>query len=139
MCFQLARYTKEGYLHLGTLGSTILLPDTRCLVDNKKSKLPQLMDCDKVKSTLHKRWSFIQVNSYFFVAINCLLEKIIVVNDIITCFSLTFFVIHVVNLDFIYKYTIPIPSTSSTHPLFFFNYFLEVPVGHIYHWNTNFA
>ncbi|XP_015682918.1 polypeptide N-acetylgalactosaminyltransferase 17-like, partial [Protobothrops mucrosquamatus] len=56
----LARYTKEGYLHLGALGTTILLPDTRCLVDNVKSKLPQLLDCEKVKSSLHKRWNFIQ-------------------------------------------------------------------------------
>nr|XP_016853291.1 PREDICTED: LOW QUALITY PROTEIN: putative polypeptide N-acetylgalactosaminyltransferase-like protein 3 [Anolis carolinensis] len=57
---QLARYTKEGILHLGALGTTVLLPDTRCLVDNMKSRYPQLLDCDKVKSSLHKRWSFIQ-------------------------------------------------------------------------------
>ncbi|XP_060029535.1 polypeptide N-acetylgalactosaminyltransferase 17 isoform X2 [Erinaceus europaeus] len=57
---QLARYTKEGFLHLGALGTTTLLPDTRCLVDNSKSRLPQLIDCDKVKSSLYKRWNFIQ-------------------------------------------------------------------------------
>ncbi|XP_015302712.1 polypeptide N-acetylgalactosaminyltransferase 17 isoform X3 [Macaca nemestrina] len=57
---QLARYTKEGFLHLGALGTTTLLPDTRCLVDNSKSRLPQLLDCDKVKSSLYKRWNFIQ-------------------------------------------------------------------------------
>ncbi|KAM4815508.1 polypeptide N-acetylgalactosaminyltransferase 17-like [Thomomys bottae] len=57
---QLARYTKEGLLHLGALGTTTLLPDTRCLVDSAKSRLPQLLDCDKVKSSLHKRWAFIQ-------------------------------------------------------------------------------
>ncbi|KAI4559696.1 hypothetical protein MJG53_018222 [Ovis ammon polii x Ovis aries] len=57
---QLARYTKEGFLHLGALGTTTLLPDTRCLVDNAKSRLPQLLDCDKVKSSLYKRWNFIQ-------------------------------------------------------------------------------
>ncbi|KAM7139473.1 polypeptide N-acetylgalactosaminyltransferase 17 isoform 2-T2 [Macrochelys suwanniensis] len=57
---QLARYTKEGFLHLGALGTTTLLPDTRCLVDNMKSRLPQLLDCEKVKSSLHKRWNFIQ-------------------------------------------------------------------------------
>ncbi|KAG8509897.1 Polypeptide N-acetylgalactosaminyltransferase 17, partial [Galemys pyrenaicus] len=56
----LARYTKEGFLHLGALGTTTLLPDTRCLVDNSKSRLPQLLDCDKVKSSLYKRWNFIQ-------------------------------------------------------------------------------
>lgn len=60
---QLARYTKEGFLHLGALGTTTLLPDTRCLVDNSKSRLPQLLDCDKVKSSLYKRWNFIQVGS----------------------------------------------------------------------------
>lgn len=60
-CPQLARYTKEGFLHLGALGTTTLLPDTRCLVDTGKSRFPQLLDCDKVKSSLHKRWSFIQV------------------------------------------------------------------------------
>ncbi|XP_057266677.1 polypeptide N-acetylgalactosaminyltransferase 17 isoform X3 [Pezoporus wallicus] len=57
---QLARYTKEGFLHLGALGTTTLLPDTRCLVDNVKSRFPQLLDCEKVKSSLHKRWNFIQ-------------------------------------------------------------------------------
>ncbi|NXB87862.1 polypeptide N-acetylgalactosaminyltransferase 17 isoform X1 [Vidua macroura] len=57
---QLARYTKEGFLHLGALGTTTLLPDTRCLVDTGKSRFPQLLDCDKVKSSLHKRWNFIQ-------------------------------------------------------------------------------
>uniref|UniRef100_A0A9L0T6M9 Polypeptide N-acetylgalactosaminyltransferase n=1 Tax=Equus caballus TaxID=9796 RepID=A0A9L0T6M9_HORSE len=57
---KLARYTKEGFLHLGALGTTTLLPDTRCLVDNSKSRLPQLLDCDKVKSSLYKRWNFIQ-------------------------------------------------------------------------------
>lgn len=60
---QLARYTKEGFLHLGALGTTTLLPDTRCLVDNSKSRLPQLLDCDKVKSSLYKRWNFIQVSA----------------------------------------------------------------------------
>ena len=60
---QLARYTKEGFLHLGALGTTTLLPDTRCLVDNSKSRLPQLLDCDKVKSSLYKRWNFIQVGT----------------------------------------------------------------------------
>ncbi|XP_020862721.1 polypeptide N-acetylgalactosaminyltransferase 17 [Phascolarctos cinereus] len=57
---QLTRYTREGFLHLGALGTTTLLPDTRCLVDNFKSRFPQLLDCDKVKSSLHKRWNFIQ-------------------------------------------------------------------------------
>lgn len=60
-CPQLARYTREGFLHLGALGTTTLLPDTRCLVDTGKSRFPQLLDCDKVKSSLHKRWNFIQV------------------------------------------------------------------------------
>lgn len=67
---QLARYTKEGFLHLGALGTTTLLPDTRCLVDNSKSRLPQLLDCDKVKSSLYKRWNFIQAekqNSHLLV------------------------------------------------------------------------
>ncbi|XP_044532331.1 polypeptide N-acetylgalactosaminyltransferase 17-like [Gracilinanus agilis] len=57
---KLTRYTREGFLHLGALGTTTLLPDTRCLVDNSKSRFPQLLDCDKVKSSLHKRWNFIQ-------------------------------------------------------------------------------
>lgn len=47
---------------MGALGTTTLLPDTRCLVDNSKSRLPQLLDCDKVKSSLYKRWNFIQVS-----------------------------------------------------------------------------
>uniref|UniRef100_UPI00398F2AC6 polypeptide N-acetylgalactosaminyltransferase 17 isoform X1 n=1 Tax=Pristiophorus japonicus TaxID=55135 RepID=UPI00398F2AC6 len=60
---QLVRYTKERYLYLGSLGSTILLPDTRCLVDNKKSRFPQLLDCEKVKNVYQKSWRFVQNGS----------------------------------------------------------------------------
>ncbi|KAK2109295.1 Polypeptide N-acetylgalactosaminyltransferase 17 [Saguinus oedipus] len=56
----LAHYTKEGFLYLSTLGITTLLPDTCCLVNNSKSWLLQLPDCDKVKSSLYKCWNFIQ-------------------------------------------------------------------------------
>ncbi|XP_078204513.1 uncharacterized protein LOC128929677 isoform X2 [Callithrix jacchus] len=44
----------------GTLGTTTLLPDTRCLLENSKSQMPQLLDCDKVKSSLYRCWNFIQ-------------------------------------------------------------------------------
>eukprot|EP00062_Callorhinchus_milii_P022221 gi/632979768/ref/XP_007906655.1/ PREDICTED: putative polypeptide N-acetylgalactosaminyltransferase-like protein 3 isoform X2 [Callorhinchus milii] len=60
---QLVRYTREGYLYLGPLGSTVLLPDTRCLVDNRKSQFPQLVDCEKVKNIHLKSWRFVQNGS----------------------------------------------------------------------------
>uniref|UniRef100_A0A673K4K1 Polypeptide N-acetylgalactosaminyltransferase n=1 Tax=Sinocyclocheilus rhinocerous TaxID=307959 RepID=A0A673K4K1_9TELE len=55
---QLGRYTKEGYLFLGPLGSTG--EDTRCVVDDKISSYPQLLNCEKVSSVPQKTWHFAQ-------------------------------------------------------------------------------
>ncbi|XP_051963347.1 polypeptide N-acetylgalactosaminyltransferase 17-like [Xyrauchen texanus] len=55
---QLGRYTKEGNLFLGPLGSTG--EDTRCVVDDKISTYPQLLNCEKVSSVLQKTWHFAQ-------------------------------------------------------------------------------
>ncbi|TRY94656.1 hypothetical protein DNTS_021564 [Danionella cerebrum] len=58
---QLGRYTKEGYLFLGPLGSTG--EDTRCLVDDKISSYPQLLNCEKVSNVQQKTWHFEQNES----------------------------------------------------------------------------
>ncbi|XP_067307201.1 polypeptide N-acetylgalactosaminyltransferase 17 [Pseudorasbora parva] len=58
---QLGRYTKEGYLFLGPLGSTG--EDTRCVVDDKISNYPQLLNCEKVSSVQQKTWRFAQNES----------------------------------------------------------------------------
>ncbi|PWA19468.1 hypothetical protein CCH79_00019051 [Gambusia affinis] len=57
---QLGRYTKEGQLFLGPLGSTG--DDTRCVVDDQVSSFPQLLNCDKVTNAKQKTWSFSQVS-----------------------------------------------------------------------------
>lgn len=69
---QLGRYTKEGQLFLGPLGSTG--EDTRCVVDDQVSRFPQLVNCEKVTSVKQKTWHFSQVRNkrlwlvgYFFV------------------------------------------------------------------------
>lgn len=56
---QLGRYTKDGQLFLGPLGSTG--DDTRCVVDDQTSNFPQLLNCDKVANLKQKTWHFSQV------------------------------------------------------------------------------
>lgn len=56
---QLGRYTRDGQLFLGPLGSTG--DDTRCVVDDQLSSFPQLLNCDKVASLKQKTWHFSQV------------------------------------------------------------------------------
>ncbi|TSQ46636.1 Polypeptide N-acetylgalactosaminyltransferase 17 [Bagarius yarrelli] len=55
---QLGRYTKEGYLFVGPLGSTA--DDTRCIIDDMISSYPQLVNCDKVSNIGQKTWNFAQ-------------------------------------------------------------------------------
>ncbi|XP_037533880.1 polypeptide N-acetylgalactosaminyltransferase 17 [Nematolebias whitei] len=55
---QLGRFTKEGQLFLGPLGSTG--EDTRCVVDDQLSSFPQLLNCDKVPNMKQKTWTFSQ-------------------------------------------------------------------------------
>ena len=68
---QLGRFTKEGQLFLGPLGSTA--EDTRCVVDDQISNYPQLLNCDKVTNVKQKTWHFSQVRSR---KENCLLGDI---------------------------------------------------------------
>ncbi|XP_057695533.1 polypeptide N-acetylgalactosaminyltransferase 17-like [Corythoichthys intestinalis] len=58
---QLGRYTKEGHLFLGPLGSTGA--DTRCVADDPDSALPQLLDCDADNDQLAVKWIFTQGDS----------------------------------------------------------------------------
>ncbi|XP_007248710.3 polypeptide N-acetylgalactosaminyltransferase 17 [Astyanax mexicanus] len=58
---QLGRYTKEGFLFLGPLGSTG--EDTRCVVDDRVSSFPQLVNCEKMSNVLQKTWNFAQNES----------------------------------------------------------------------------
>nr|XP_040049921.1 polypeptide N-acetylgalactosaminyltransferase 17 [Gasterosteus aculeatus aculeatus] len=58
---QLGRYTKEGQLFLGPLGSTG--DDTRCVVDDQISSFPQLLNCDKLTNVKQKTWHFSQNES----------------------------------------------------------------------------
>ncbi|XP_039893713.1 polypeptide N-acetylgalactosaminyltransferase 17 [Simochromis diagramma] len=58
---QLGRYTKEGQLFLGPLGSTG--EDTRCVVDDQISNFPQLLNCEKVTNVKQKTWHFSQNES----------------------------------------------------------------------------
>ncbi|KAJ0063809.1 hypothetical protein NL108_006778 [Boleophthalmus pectinirostris] len=58
---QLGRFTKEGQLFLGALGSTG--DDTRCVVDDQTSSVPQLLNCDKVTNLKQKTWNFSQNSS----------------------------------------------------------------------------
>ncbi|XP_017345646.1 polypeptide N-acetylgalactosaminyltransferase 17 [Ictalurus punctatus] len=58
---QLGRYTKEGYLFVGPLGSTG--DDTSCVIDDMISSFPQLVNCDKVANIGQKTWNFVQNES----------------------------------------------------------------------------
>ncbi|XP_076833111.1 polypeptide N-acetylgalactosaminyltransferase 17 [Brachyhypopomus gauderio] len=58
---QLGRYTKDGHLYLGPLGSTA--EDTRCVVDVRGSSVPQLLNCDRVSNIHQKTWTFAQNDS----------------------------------------------------------------------------
>ncbi|XP_016367400.1 polypeptide N-acetylgalactosaminyltransferase 9 [Sinocyclocheilus rhinocerous] len=60
MSSQLARYTTEGLLQLGALGSTTFLPDTKCLVDDGRGRAPSLKKCDAVTRSSQRLWDFTQ-------------------------------------------------------------------------------
>ncbi|MBN3280672.1 GLT17 acetylgalactosaminyltransferase, partial [Polyodon spathula] len=60
---QLARYTKEGFLYLGSLGSTKLSEETRCLVDDNNSSFPQHLNCEEIANVRQKSWHFSQNDS----------------------------------------------------------------------------
>uniref|UniRef100_A0A8C4X9T0 Polypeptide N-acetylgalactosaminyltransferase n=1 Tax=Erpetoichthys calabaricus TaxID=27687 RepID=A0A8C4X9T0_ERPCA len=60
---QLCRLTKEGFLHVGSLGSTRLSEDTRCLVDDGANNYPQLLNCEKISNVRQRSWHFKQNES----------------------------------------------------------------------------
>ncbi|XP_003445610.1 polypeptide N-acetylgalactosaminyltransferase 9 [Oreochromis niloticus] len=60
MSSQLARYSTEGLLQLGPLGSTTFLPDTKCLIDDGRGRTPSLKKCDAVSRISQRLWDFTQ-------------------------------------------------------------------------------
>jgi len=58
---QLVRYSSEGVLQLGPLGSTAFLPDSKCLVDDGKGRTPTLKKCEDVMRPAQRFWDFTQV------------------------------------------------------------------------------
>ncbi|XP_035562371.1 polypeptide N-acetylgalactosaminyltransferase 9 isoform X4 [Canis lupus baileyi] len=60
MSSQLVRYSTEGLLQLGPLGSTAFLPDSKCLVDEGRSRTPALKKCEDVARPAQRLWDFTQ-------------------------------------------------------------------------------
>lgn len=56
------RYSAEGLLQLGPLGSTAFLPDSKCLVDDGRSRVPALKTCEDVARPAQRLWDFTQVS-----------------------------------------------------------------------------
>ncbi|KAJ8280788.1 hypothetical protein GJAV_G00058980 [Gymnothorax javanicus] len=71
---QLGRYTTEGLLYLGALGS--LGPETRCVVDDQVNNLPQLLHCEKISNQKIKTWHFSQNSSFVNQATGRCLEVV---------------------------------------------------------------
>uniref|UniRef100_A0ACB8FYK0 Polypeptide N-acetylgalactosaminyltransferase 9 n=1 Tax=Sphaerodactylus townsendi TaxID=933632 RepID=A0ACB8FYK0_9SAUR len=57
---QLVRYSTEGLLQLGPLGSTAFLPDSKCLVDDGKGRTPTLKKCEDTLRPAQRLWDFTQ-------------------------------------------------------------------------------
>ncbi|XP_004416952.1 PREDICTED: polypeptide N-acetylgalactosaminyltransferase 9 [Odobenus rosmarus divergens] len=60
MASQLVRYSTEGLLQLGPLGSTAFLPDSKCLVDEGRTRAPALKKCEDVARPAQRLWDFTQ-------------------------------------------------------------------------------
>ncbi|KAM6987414.1 LOW QUALITY PROTEIN: polypeptide N-acetylgalactosaminyltransferase 17-like [Tautogolabrus adspersus] len=71
---QLGRYTKDGQLFLGPLGS--IGEDTRCVVDDQMSSYPQLLNCDKMSNVKQKTWRFNQNGPFINQATGRCLEVV---------------------------------------------------------------
>lgn len=56
------RYSTGGLLQLGPLGSTAFLPDSKCLVDEGRSRTPALKKCEDVARPAQRLWDFTQVS-----------------------------------------------------------------------------
>lgn len=61
-CPQLVRYSADGLLQLGPLGSTAFLPDSKCLVDDGRGRMPTLKKCEDVARPTQRLWDFTQVS-----------------------------------------------------------------------------
>lgn len=61
-CPQLVRYSADGLLQLGPLGSTAFLPDSKCLVDDGRGRTPTLRKCEDVARPTQRLWDFTQVS-----------------------------------------------------------------------------
>ncbi|KAK2103014.1 Polypeptide N-acetylgalactosaminyltransferase 9 [Saguinus oedipus] len=59
-CPQLVRYSADGLLQLGPLGSTAFLPDSKCLVDDGRGRTPTLKKCEDVARPAQRLWDFTQ-------------------------------------------------------------------------------
>ncbi|XP_063470869.1 polypeptide N-acetylgalactosaminyltransferase 9 isoform X2 [Symphalangus syndactylus] len=60
MSSQLVRYSADGLLQLGPLGSTAFLPDSKCLVDDGRGRMPTLKKCEDVTRPTQRLWDFTQ-------------------------------------------------------------------------------
>ncbi|XP_035964646.1 polypeptide N-acetylgalactosaminyltransferase 9 [Halichoerus grypus] len=60
MSSQLVRYSTDGLLQLGPLGSTAFLPDSKCLVDEGRTRAPALKKCEDVARPAQRLWDFTQ-------------------------------------------------------------------------------
>ncbi|KFO23465.1 Polypeptide N-acetylgalactosaminyltransferase 9, partial [Fukomys damarensis] len=60
MSSQLVRYSADGLLQLGPLGSTAFLPDSKCLVDDNRGRTPALRRCEDVARPTQRLWDFTQ-------------------------------------------------------------------------------
>ncbi|XP_020644509.1 polypeptide N-acetylgalactosaminyltransferase 9 isoform X1 [Pogona vitticeps] len=60
MSSQLVRYSSEGLLQLGPLGSTAFLPDSKCLIDDGKGRTPTLKKCEDILRPAQRLWDFTQ-------------------------------------------------------------------------------
>ncbi|KAI2568758.1 polypeptide N-acetylgalactosaminyltransferase 9 [Homo sapiens] len=60
MSSQLVRYSADGLLQLGPLGSTAFLPDSKCLVDDGTGRMPTLKKCEDVARPTQRLWDFTQ-------------------------------------------------------------------------------
>ncbi|XP_007426165.1 polypeptide N-acetylgalactosaminyltransferase 9 [Python bivittatus] len=60
MSSQLVRYSTEGLLQLGPLGSTAFLPDSKCLIDDGKGRTPALKKCEDTLRPAQRLWDFTQ-------------------------------------------------------------------------------
>ncbi|XP_008851962.1 polypeptide N-acetylgalactosaminyltransferase 9 isoform X3 [Nannospalax galili] len=60
MSSQLVRYSADGLLQLGPLGSTAFLPDSKCLVDDGRGRTPTLKKCEDVTRPTQRLWDFTQ-------------------------------------------------------------------------------